>query len=285
MATGTFGSGRSCSRDSTTRARATSWSKLGEKNDRLRSVAYTWFEHNPDKPVVPRLLEALEREESEFVRPALTRALAAYGATSNGPARRDRARHAGTGLFRSVVIEALGDSQAAYAIKPITDVAKLDGPLQDDAVLALGKIGDKASFTTLAELQRTAPRESQPAIAAAICLLGVNCASHQPYITDRCSSRSPTSASRSCCGASATALAMLGASGRKDAVVELIHRARRPTRDPVRAAIVLALGTVALRNTPLLLNVLERSRCAPARSSFGRRSTCSRRISRRSDSS
>ena len=39
-------------------------------------------------------------------------------------------------------------------------------------------------MTTLAGLQRTAPRESQPGVAAAICLLGVNCASHQPYIAD-----------------------------------------------------------------------------------------------------
>ena len=30
-----------------------------------------------------------------------------------------------------------------------------------------------------------------------------------------------------------------------------------PTRDPARAGIVLALGTVALRNSPLFLKVLE----------------------------
>ena len=48
----------------------------------------------------------------------------------------------------------------------------------------LGKIGDKSVLPVLAGLQRTAPRESQPGIAAAICLLGVNCASHQPYIVE-----------------------------------------------------------------------------------------------------
>ena len=37
-------------------------------------------------------------------------------------------------------------------------IAKLDGPLQDDAALALGKIGDKRALETLAALQRTAPR-------------------------------------------------------------------------------------------------------------------------------
>ena len=63
-------------------------------------------------------------------------------------------------------------------------MAKIDGPLQVDAAIALGKIGDKSSLATLAALQRSAPRESQPAIAAAICLLGVNCESHQPYLGD-----------------------------------------------------------------------------------------------------
>ena len=51
----------------------------------------------------------------------------------------------GQAFFRSVVIEAIGDHKGGYAIKAITEVAKLDGPLQDDAVLALGKIGDKSA--------------------------------------------------------------------------------------------------------------------------------------------
>ena len=82
------------------------------------------------------------------------------------------------------MIEALGDYKAAYALKPITEVAKLDGPLQDDAVLAIGQIGDKRGLETLAALQRTAPRNLQPAIAAAICLLGSNCGSHQGYLVE-----------------------------------------------------------------------------------------------------
>ena len=52
---------------------------VSSPNDRLRAVAYNYFELNPDAPVIPRLLDALDREESEFVRPALTRALAASG--------------------------------------------------------------------------------------------------------------------------------------------------------------------------------------------------------------
>ena len=52
------------------------------------------------------------------------------------------------------------------------------------------------------------------------------------------------------------ALAVLAVSGREDALVELIQHGG-PTHDPVRAPIALALGTVALRNAPLLLKVLE----------------------------
>ena len=31
---------------------------LGLQNDRLRTVAYTYFEHNPDPTVIPKLLAA-----------------------------------------------------------------------------------------------------------------------------------------------------------------------------------------------------------------------------------
>jgi len=51
---------------------------LTDKNDRLRAVAYGYFEHNADPQIVSRMLDALATEQSEFVRPALTRALAAY---------------------------------------------------------------------------------------------------------------------------------------------------------------------------------------------------------------
>ena len=237
---------------------------LGDPNDRLRSVAYTWFEHDQDKTIVPKLLQAADKEESEFVRPALMRALAAHGADPAVRPVMTTLVMRGQAFFRSVVIEALGDYRAAYAIKPITDVAVIDGPLQDDAALALGKIGDKASLPTLADLQRKAPRESQPAIAAAICLLGVNCASHQPYITRSLKFSIENIGFQELLRGSATALAMLGASGRKDAVVALIELGA-PTRDPARAAIALALGTVALRNPAVMLDVLEQeSLLAPA---------------------
>jgi HEAT repeat protein len=231
---------------------------LGDPNDRLRSAAYTWYEHHPNPAVVSRLIDALGREESEFVRPSLTRSLAAH-------AQKDPAAQKvmiglvmkGQAFFRSVVIEALGDYRAAYAIKPITEVAGIDGPLQDDAALALGKIGDKSSLPVLSKLQQSAPRESQPSIAAAICLLGVNCASHEPFIVKSLEFAIATPGFQELLRGSANALAALAAAGRESALVTLIERGA-PTRDPARAAIALAIGTTALRNTAFFLKTLQR---------------------------
>ena len=64
----------------------------------------------------------------------------------------------------------------------LTEIAKLEGPLQDDAATALGKIGDKNALGTLAAMQQSAPKETQPAIAAAICLMGTNCSAHIGYL-------------------------------------------------------------------------------------------------------
>jgi len=226
------------------------------QNDRLRAVAYSYFEHNADPAVVPKLLAALATESSEFVRPSLTRALAAYGTDPKVKEVMTGQVMKGQAYFRSALIEALGDYKAAYAVAPITEVAKTDGPLQVDAAIALGKIGDKASLPILAGLQRSAPRESQPAIAAAICLLGVNCESHQAYLADTLKFSIATVGFQELLRASASGLASLAQSGHDAAVVELIQQGA-PTRDPARAAIVLSLGTVALRNTPVMLKVLQ----------------------------
>ncbi len=88
---------------------------LTSPNDRLRTVAYSFFEHNPDSRMVPDLLAAMDKEQAEFVRPALVRALAALGADAR--VQPVLAREAGRGedFFRSAVIEALGDYKAQYA--------------------------------------------------------------------------------------------------------------------------------------------------------------------------
>jgi len=50
---------------------------IDDQNDRLREVAYAYFERNPDPSLAPKLIAKLETEQSEFVRPSLIHALAA----------------------------------------------------------------------------------------------------------------------------------------------------------------------------------------------------------------
>ena len=229
---------------------------LDDRNDRLRAAAYGWFEHHPDPKMAPRLLTALSKEESEFVRPSLTRALAALGTDAKVREVMTGLVMSGQDLFRAVVIEALGEYRATYALQPIMDVARLDGPLQDDAVLAIGRIGDKRGLIALADLQRTASRSLQPSIAAAICLLGSNCSSHLGYLTETLRFAIANPGYQELLRAAAGGLSALAVAGNQEAAATLFERGS-PTRDPERAPIALALGTLALRNTTLTLKALE----------------------------
>ena len=239
-----------------TRTREVMLQAFKDRNDRLRAVAYTWFEHNPDQAVLPRLLAALDKEESDLVRPALTRTLAAYGQDPKVRAVLSGLVMKGQDLFRAAVIEALGDRKAVYALDPIIQVAKLDGPLQDDAILAIGKVGDKRGLETLAGLQRGAPRPLQPTLAAAICLIGSNCASHRSYLQETIGFAISNPGFQELLRAAASGLAALAIAGDAQAAESLIDRGA-PARDPERAALALALGHVGLRNTKLLLAALE----------------------------
>ena len=225
---------------------------LTDPNDRVRAVAYGWFGEHQNAQAAAIMLDALDKEASEFVRPSLTRALAAYDAPDARTAMTALVTK-GQDFFRSVVIEALGDRKAAYALVPIAEVARLDGPLQDDAVLAIGKIGDKAQLGLLAEVQRTAPRENQPAIAAAICLLGVNCDAHEKYLSDMLRFATENPDFQPMLRGAANGLAALAVSGRQSAFETLVT-VGLPSNDPARAAIALALGTVALRNASGMLD-------------------------------
>jgi HEAT repeat protein len=231
---------------------------LKDPNDRLRSVGYKFFEYAPDPSLMPLLIQGLGREESEFVRPSLVRALAVL-------AQKDpKAREAliadvdrGMDFFRATVIEAFGDYRATYSTDALTRIAKQEGPLQDDAALALGKVGDKRALETLAALQRSAPRQSQPTIAAAICLLGVNCASHLGFLDQTIRFAADNPGYQELVRTASAGLGAVAASGNEEALTLLLD-VGVPSKDPVRAAVALALGTVALRNTSLLLDVLEK---------------------------
>jgi HEAT repeat protein len=230
---------------------------LSAPNDRLREVAYGFFERFPDRSLTPRLLAAVDKEMGEFVRPALVRALAAVG---DDPKVREallRDVTRGADHFRSTVIEALGDYRHVYAVPPLIDVAKLEGPLQDDAVLALGKIGDKRALEVLAALQRSGSRTLQPSLAAAICLLGVNCASHLGYLQKVLTFAEDNIGYQDLVRAAAIGLDAVATKGNAEAL-EMLFTAGIPSDDPLRAPLALSVATVALRNPPVLLQVLQK---------------------------
>jgi len=227
-------------------------------NDRLREVGYGYFEQRPNPALADRFIRALEKEQGDFVRPALVRAVAAIGSTTPAvrePLLRDVTR--GVDFFRSTVIEALGDYKLAWAVPQLSEVAKLEGPLQDDAAIALGKIGDKESLPVLAGLQRSAPRETQPAIAASICLLGVNCQSHVGYLQKILSFAENNPGFQELLRGASSGLSAIAIKGDAEALTMLFN-AGIPSQDPFRAPMALAIGQVALRNTPLMLATLEK---------------------------
>jgi HEAT repeat protein len=235
---------------------------LASPNDRLREVAYAYFEYQRVPRLMPRIFAALDKEEGEFVRPAVVRAIAAYAGTAKtaDAAKMTEAliRDAGRGVdfFRSTVIEAIGDYKIASGVARLTEVAKLDGPLQDDAAIALGKIGDKASINTLAALQQSAPKENQPAIAAAICLLGTNCSAHIGYLEKTLTFAETYPGYQDLVRSASSGLGHLAQKGNEEAL-RILFDVGIPSRDPLRAPVTLAVGLAALRNTPLLLKTLQ----------------------------
>jgi HEAT repeat protein len=259
---------------------------LASPNDRLRTVAYSYFEHNPDPSLTADFIAALDKEQAEFVRPSLVRALAALG--SDPKVQQALVREVGRGedFFRSAVIEALGDYKGAYAFDAINAVAKLDGPLQDDAALALGKIGDKRALTTLAELQKSAPRFRQPSVAAAICLLGVDCDAHIEFLSQSLAYADRNAGFQDLLRAAAAGLASVALSGHAEAADALFDIGVPARDDSTRAPAELAAATIALRSTPLFLATIQKRNDRPAAIELvAEGSTCSRKTSTRSGSS
>ncbi len=228
---------------------------LSDENDRLREVAYAYVEHHPQPTLVPRLLAALETEQAEFVRPALIRALAAHGANAKVQAVLKREVMRGVDFFRSAVIEALGAHKATYALNELIAIAKQDGPLQDDAVRAIGLVGDSRALPTLAAVQRDAARELQPTVAAAVCGLGSNCDGHMRFVRESLVFATRNIGYQELARASATALADLSAIGRKDALPALFELGM-PANDPVRAPIALAVGRAVINAPAQALQVV-----------------------------
>ena len=231
-------------------------SAMTSPNDRLREVAYGYFEINPNPALAPKLLAALDKEEGEFVRPALIRALAAIPKDPKVADVLMRDAMRGVDYFRSTVIEAIGDYKVTAAMPRLVEIAKLEGPLQDDAATAIGKIGDKNQLGILAALQQSAPKETQPAIAAAICLMGTNCSSHIGYLEKTLKFADTYPGYQELLRGAAAGLGNIARQGNEEAL-RILFDVGIPSQDPVRAPVTLAIGLVALRNTPLMLKTLQ----------------------------
>jgi len=228
---------------------------MTDRNDRLRAVAYEWFERNPASATVGAMIDALPKESSEFVRPALTRALAASSSDPRVRAVIAPLIRSGEDFFRGEVIQGLGDYKASWAAPEILNVAKLDGPLQDDAVLALGKLGQASVLPALGELQKQVAHERQPAIAAAICMLGVNCEGHRQYLNDSLKFASANTGFQELLRASAHAIGAFAARG-DEAAFKSLFDAGIGAPDQVSGPIALALGAAAVRQPAALLSAL-----------------------------
>jgi HEAT repeat protein len=228
-------------------------SLLRDRNDRVREVVYRWFEDHPEPRLVPTLLLALETEQAEFVRPALVRALAAHGESPAVQRALLAETSRGLDFFRSAVIETLGEHKAAYASDAISRVAAVDGPIQDDAVMALARIGNRQSLALIKEL--TLPADAVPARHAALCLLEEDCPAQ---VTALAATLRNESASPAVSRAAATALAAIARSGHEPAMAALLMLAGQ-TSGRVRDEVAAAFASAALRQPEATLKWIDAS--------------------------
>ena len=228
---------------------------LRDANDRLREVAYKWLEAHPDASIAPTLLSTLQTEQAEFVRPAVVSALAALGEDMR--VQRALIGEIGRGLdfFRSAVIEALGRRHAAYALDAIEAVAKLRGPIQDTAVIALGRIGGARA---LAALTAIAADPVAPPLAltlrAARCMAGEACAAAIEAINAAVITPSVSAAVLRSGVSGLTAIATTGNPPATAALVTLASRG-----GVLREQTAIGLGTVAVMDPDYMIAWLDRA--------------------------
>jgi hypothetical protein len=224
---------------------------LRDRNDRLRQVAYQWLERHPDPQLTTTLLGLLQTEQAEFVRPALLGALSALG--DNASVQRVLIAETGRGLdiFRSAVIESLGLHRAVYATDAIVAVAQLEGPLQDDAVLALGRIGGTKARSVLTMLTSSTGDIALTA-RAGLCIIGDSCELAVRTLAEAAAApRAATSRIRAAV-AGLSAIASVGESSALDALSGLASRG-----DTVRDEASIALAGAAVRVPEPVLKWLD----------------------------
>jgi HEAT repeat protein len=225
---------------------------IADKNDRLREVAYKWLERNPDPQMTTTLLNALRTEQAEFVRPALIGALAALGRDPQVQKALVPEVARGLDFFRSAVIDALGYHKAAYAVDAIATVTTFDGPLQDDAVLALGRIGDRRALAAVTAVSSRSP-EVLLAVRASRCLLGEDCAGHIKALTDAATARGVAAAAVRGATAALSAIAAAGQTESLDALVALAE-----SGGVVREQAAFAIAAAAVRQPDATIAWIDR---------------------------
>ena len=229
---------------------------LATRNDRVRAVAYERLAYRPDPALAPQLLAALGQEGSEFVRPQLIRALAAHGDHPAVQGQLTADINRGETAFRSAVIEALGDQRAAWAADPLLSLAAEEGPLRDDALLALGKIGDGRALRALRTTAVDPSGTDQPIVSATLCLLDIDCPSQVDYVVRAIEyGVEQAGDDQALLRTAASAAAALAMAGHADALEGLLD-AGVDAVNPGRAPIALALGTVALRTPELAFETI-----------------------------
>ena len=214
---------------------------IRDRNDRVREVVYKWLERNPDPQMAMSLLAALQTEESEFVRPALVGALATLGADANVQRAMIAEIPRGLDFFRSAVIEALGRHRAVYAVDGIAATSRLEGPLQDDALLALGRIGGARAAAAVNEFKKGTPEATQM-MQGVRCLLGEMCAQHVAALVAAASSEEGRP---STIRGAIDALEAVAQSRNEAALTALLTLAAK--QSALREQIAVSFATVALR--------------------------------------
>ena len=231
-------------------------SLLPDRNDRVREVVYRWFEQHPDPALSATLMAAIETEQAEFVRPALIRALAALPYSDR--LQRALVAEAGRGFdfFRSAVIESLGEHHADFAVEAIVSIALVEGPLQDDAVLALGRIGGSRASSVLSTLTNPSA-ELAPAAQAAQCLIGRDCPERIEWLTKTAQA---SAARAETVRAALAALSALTSQDNRDAAAALV--ALSISTSDLRDEVGVAYSAAALRNPDVTLEWLANASAA-----------------------
>ena len=210
--------------------------------------------------MVGDLVAALDKEQGEFVRPSLVRALAAHGAVYDDP-RSDRPC-SGKSDAAKIISGAPSSRRSATTRRstPTTRSSRLRSWTARSRTMRRWRSersGTSARSRRSRRCSRRRPVSRNRPIATAICVLGVNCGSHQNYLIETLKFADRNLGFQELLRGAATGLGALAVAGGHDQAVDALFEVGIPSQDDsTRAPVSLALGTVALRNTPLMLSVL-----------------------------